>query len=225
MKRTLLLSVVLCLSLVLTGCGAGSANTASVAVGVEAGQGAVRTANDGQISLALQLALGTLQLDETQYPVNAEQAVSLLPLWKAARSLGKNDTAATQEVNALVKQIQSTMTSEQLQAISSMELTTQDFPALAQELGLEIGSVEQPASSGSTAQTAGQSGQAPPGGDLPVDGGGPPDGSMPVDGGGPSGAGSQTSQTGQVLSSGSGAFLGVSQTLLDTVIEFLEAKV
>ena len=79
--------------------------------------------------LALQLALGTFRLEETDYAVDAEQAAALLPLWKAARSLGQSETAASQEVEAVIKQIEGAMTNEQLTAIGAMNLSMKDFAA------------------------------------------------------------------------------------------------
>jgi hypothetical protein len=225
MKRTLLLSVVLCLSLLLTGCSAGSVNTASAVVGVASEQGVTGAADSGQYLLALQLAVGALKLDETEYPVSAEQAASLLPLWKAARSLGKNDTASAQEMSALVDQIRGSMTSEQWKAIQSLGSSTQDLQTIAQELGLQIDPTGQSSDLASASgATTSQSGQAPDAGGMPVDAGAPMDGGAPPDAGAPASSGT-SSQVSLGQNSGNGVFMGLSETLLDTVIEFLEAKV
>ena len=59
----------------------------------------------------MQLALGTLALEETDQAITAEQAAALLPLWKAANSLSGADNVAAEEMTGLFKQIEEAMTS------------------------------------------------------------------------------------------------------------------
>ena len=49
---------------------------------------------ENALSVPMQLVLGTLMLEDTELSVDSNQAAQLLPLWKAARSLGSSDTAA-----------------------------------------------------------------------------------------------------------------------------------
>ncbi len=185
----------------------------------------------------LQLALGTFKLESTAYAIDAEQAAALLPLWKAARSLSQSETAATEEVNAIVKQIQETMTGEQIQAIQGMKLTMRDMGDIAEELGLEFageggfGNIDPELRA--TMQAARESGQAPPdgfGGGVPGAGpGGGPGGGFGggVPGGGPGGEGlsPEARQTAIAERGGfPGATLGLNTALLDALIEFLESK-
>jgi hypothetical protein len=61
----------------------------------------------------------------------------LLPLWQAIQNgVLQNDA----ETNAVLKQIEGTMTAEQLAAIAAMQLTAEDVTAYAQENGLAMGS-------------------------------------------------------------------------------------
>jgi len=123
-----------------------------------------------------QLALGTFLLEETDNSVNPAQAADLLPLWKAARSLSQSETVAEAELDAVFNQIQSTMTSEQLAAISAMQLTGEDMSQVAEDIGLSFGfgagggfgnlTPEQQ----ETAQAARESGQGSPFGDFPSGG-------------------------------------------------------
>lgn len=53
-----------------------------------------------------------------------------------------SDTAASEEIEAVVEQIQETMTTEQLYAIEAMELTGEDIFATMQDLGIDFGSGE-----------------------------------------------------------------------------------
>jgi hypothetical protein len=184
---------------------------------------------------ALKLALGTFKLDETDYAVDAEQAKQLLPLWKAARSLGESDTTAVEEIDALLKQIESTMTPEQMQAIDGMGLTFEDMRAILQGLGIEIGPGgrfgDLDPEARATAQAAIQSGQAPPGGfeGGGFSAGGPPGGGP--GGGGPPGGGFMEGASPEVRQTAMaergvprGASLGLNSDLLDALIEFLQAK-
>jgi hypothetical protein len=225
MQKTLLLNLVLLAALVLAACGPVAAGGAAQAGNGTAANG-TPSANR-EMPLTVQLALGTFKLEETDYPITAEQAQKLLPLWKAARSLGRSDTSATQEIDAVVKQIQKTLTPEQTKAIQEMKLTFQDMGAIAQKLGIEIGrgggfgnlSPEMQA----TAQAARQSGRSPQGGG----GGGFPGGPGGPPGGGPGGfggGGQSLQQTAVARGGGRRASLGVNPALLDAVIKFLEAK-
>jgi hypothetical protein len=89
------------------------------------------------LSVQGQLALGTVRLEETEWAVSEAQAAELLPLWRALQSLSNSDTTAAAELEAVVDQIQETMTPEQVEAIAAMALTTETLTALMEsgELG------------------------------------------------------------------------------------------
>jgi len=97
----------------------------------------------GELPATTQIALGTLTLDGTDNAVTAEQAAELLPLWETLRDLSTSDTAAQQEIQALDTQIQETMTDQQKQAITSMNLTRQDMFAVLQTQGTGFGNGQQ----------------------------------------------------------------------------------
>jgi len=81
-----------------------------------------------------QLALGTLWLEGTDNAVTPAQARTLLPLWQAIQNGALQSDA---ELNAVLKQIEGTMTTDQLAAIAAMKLGTEDVMAYAQEEGLQ----------------------------------------------------------------------------------------
>ncbi len=85
----------------------------------------------GALSVRTQLALGTLQLEETDQAVTVEQAEALLPLWQVLNTLETSGTAADAEVDAVVKQIQGTMTDQQIAAIVAMQLSDDSLDGLA----------------------------------------------------------------------------------------------
>lgn len=95
---------------------------------------------EGALPVRNQLTLGILQLVGTPDEVNAEQAAILLPLWQALLGTQKSGTAAQAEVSALLKQIEGTLTPEQLTAIREMQLTQTDLQEWASANGVAMGS-------------------------------------------------------------------------------------
>ena len=83
----------------------------------------LNTSYDDALNASTQLILGTIRLEETGDTVTAEQAKSLLPLWQSLQG----GVTAQAEVNAVLKQIESTMTQDQLAAIAAMRLTQEDL--------------------------------------------------------------------------------------------------
>jgi hypothetical protein len=190
------------------------------------------TQESASLPTATQLVVGTLKLEGTDQAVTADQAKELLMLWQVYQELSNNDTAAQAEFDGLIDQLQGTMTTEQMQAITAMKLTQSDVFALMQEKGLSVGQPQQSSSgSGNSSSTQSGGGFAPSSGGMP--GGAPPDAGMagggPPDGGvaGIVGAGSTTG-TSQTQSTGTGSSAGrstgVPSVLVDALIQVLEQK-
>jgi len=118
---------------VLVGCNGGEATPAPAEEGSRAAytSDVLGTSYDGALDASGQLALGTIRLEETESGVTPEQAATLLPLWQAMRG----GVTAQAEVEALLKQIEGTMTQEQLEAIAAMQLTQGDWRAWMEEQG------------------------------------------------------------------------------------------
>lgn len=82
-----------------------------------------------------QLVVGTMLLAETDYPVTPEQAEAMLPLWQLYQSMMAEDTTASEELDAIVKQIQKLLSAEQLAEIAAVQY---DNPMeIMEELGIE----------------------------------------------------------------------------------------
>jgi hypothetical protein len=186
--------------------------------------GATNGPGQTTMPLSTQLALGTLKLEGTETAVTAEQAVELLPLWKAAKTLSEADNVTSQELEAVFAQIQESMTGQQLSAIDEMDLSPQNMADLAQELGIEMpnrfGNLSPEMQS--TLEAARASGQPPegftPGGGP---GGGPPGG---FDGGGGfAPPGGQAASGTQTPRQGNGNAAGA--IFYQAVIDMLEKKV
>lgn len=157
-KTLILCSVMIILSSFSSFLLAGCSGTAAVPVSASTG-----------LSTATQLAVGTLKLEGTSQAVTTTQAAQLLILWEGYQSLSKSNTSSQFELDALVKQIQAVMTSDQLQAIETMNLTDQSISVVMQSLGssaISSASVSTPGSS-SLSQTGAGGG---PGG-MPEGGG------------------------------------------------------
>jgi hypothetical protein len=169
------------------------------------------SANSSQAGTSLSqvnlLLVGTLKLENTAQAVTKDEAAQLLPLWQAYRSLSTSQTSAEAEVEALLKQIQSTMTTSQVQAIQAMELTSTDMVSLMQTLGPAMGPQGTPNPQGT------------PPADLTIIGGMPPNDGNPSSGAtsggtgnGPSGSTGGTTRNmppgGMVIQGGPGGDAG-----------------
>ena len=104
------------------------------------------------------------------------------------QSLSTSSTAATEEIQAVVDQIKATMTSDQMNAITAMNLTQQDMMTLMTQNGPTAsgsGTSATPPALNGLPSAGGPSGSMPSGGSAPS-------GGMPS-GGGPSGGGAMPS--------------------------------
>ena len=205
-------------------------SVAKTGTATQASPSLLSTDYENALSVPMQLAIGTFKFESAANKIDANTANGLLPLWKAVRSLSSNSTAAPQELEALYKQIQKTMTPEQVAAISAMHITQEDMAQVAQAMGMSFGgggggpgnfTPEQRAATGSSSAQAGrQSGQGFPGGGFP--GGGFPGGDD---------HNQQQSATGDRLTANgtqnsmSGSSQGINPLLLDAIIRLLQAKV
>lgn len=136
-RRWFLVGIVLLAAGALAGCGGGQATTGGGGAAETYTSDVLVTDYEGALDASAQLALGTLKLEETESVVTPEQAKTLLPLWQALRG----GVTAQAEMNAVLAQIERTMTQEQLQAIAEMRLTQDDLRAWMEEHGIQPGGV------------------------------------------------------------------------------------
>ena len=213
------LTILTILVLTLTACG-------STSNGANSASDNQNTASAGALPATTQLLIGTLKLEDTEQAVTAKQATELLPLWQTMQVLSESDTAADQEKEALIAQIQETMTPAQRQAIASMNLTRQDLFTVMQEQGVALGGSSQ-SNSQSRNSSTNSSNFGGGGGEFPAGGGPPPDGAVSRGSGGFGGQGSglspdqiATAQASRTQRSGS--FLP--PALINALIKSLEEK-
>ncbi len=210
--------LLLLLTLILTACSGNASNAGPAG-------NAPRSGATGELSAPLQVALGTIKLEGTENAVTAEQAKELLPLWETLQQLEGSDTAAAQETEALVSQIQETMTSKQTQAISTLGLTRQDVFSIMQSQVQTVGGSRSANTSQSGSTSTSRGGFGPGGGDF---GGPPPDGGF---GGNPNFQGqrsqSGTSTTTKSSSNSQPAAIDpnrIPTPLVQAVIDYLKKK-
>ena len=232
MKEKLCLLLAIGLIFSMAGCAGGDSGTSQEETS------AISEADEAELNLQTKLIMGTFKLEETDLAVSAEQASSLLPLWKAVRSLSQSDTAAEAELTALINQIQETMTPEQNEAIDAMELKPQDLFIILEDLGLRP-DIAQGGTNPSDNSGGGPFNQEFRGDFRPGEGqGGGPGGGIGPGGGMPGGVITGPGGSGQELdpeqmatmearragrSAAGGRMMGF--FLLDPLIELLEGKV
>jgi len=231
MKRALFGVTLVALIATLVACGKKTATT---------------TTNNSTASLSpeAELVVGTFKLEGTDLAVTAEQAKQMLPLWQTLQTLTSSSTAATEEINALVDQIKNSMTTQQMEKITSMKLTQQDMMTAMTAAGVGFGGASgtpdatQQADQqffiqgGPGTNSNGPSGGMPsgggssggPSGNMPSGGGQMPPGGFVIQGdqGGPSAMPGQ-SATPQAVR-GNGYSNQVPPPLLNALIQLLQKK-
>ena len=207
------LTLLILLFLLLTACGGSS-------------QLQPASASSNILSIETQLILGTPKLEETDQALTSEQAKELLPMWQVYQDISNSSTAAQEEVDGLIEQIQETLSTGQMQAITEMNLTQQDvFTALqAQNISASSGGGQSSSFSGVSfgPPDGGMPGGGPP--DAGMGGGALPDGGMGemagMDNAGPSTSADQSQET--EASPGLGRSANVPPVLIDALIQYLE---
>jgi hypothetical protein len=253
MKKTASLFTILLAILVLTACSAltqaGNPSTANTS-GTQAAPNSTTGAFGSQpLSEQEQLIIGIFKLEGTDQAVTALQAAELLPLWQTMKVLAASDTASPQEIQAIIDQVNETITVAQHQMITDMKLTRQDMVTVMQDQGLGFQQGQRGGFSGTPQAGQDQGGfpgggfegapEGMPGGGFEGAPGGMPGGGFEgapggMPGGGPDGffqGGGQnlTSEQSATLQARitqrAGSANRTSPFLLDALIKLLESKV
>jgi hypothetical protein len=80
-----------------------------------------------QLSSQMRLILGNMSLGDSDLKLTQEQAAALIPLWKVMKTLLTSDTAAGAEIEALLNQIQSVLSPEQLDWVNNYSITKEAY--------------------------------------------------------------------------------------------------
>jgi hypothetical protein len=84
------------------------------------------------------LGIGILKLEGTPQAITAQQAKDLLPLWKAVKTMSASSNTSPEEITALYKQIEETLTPDQIQAIQKTTWTQEELRATMQQYGIQF---------------------------------------------------------------------------------------
>lgn len=141
MTRKLFILPILILVLAIAACASDSPEVVSPANEPYASPN-LDTTYPEALPVRLQLTLGSLMLADTPNAITSAQAAELLPLWQALQSLTNSGTSATAETNAVLAQIEATMTSEQIAAIRALQLTSTTMQEWTAANGITLGSGE-----------------------------------------------------------------------------------
>ena len=181
------------------------------------------TTNDANAPSVLeQLLAGTFLLEGTDNAVTAEQAAVLVPLWTSLKETMQNTSATQEQITAIIEQIQSAMTPEQLTAITSMQITRESIRTTLQQLGITMGGGNGTNPNGGTPPEGTPPAGGPGGGGN--GGGTPPQGTPSA--GGPGGGGDPSQMaTPQAGQSPQGGMNFVPPELIDALLQFLQAKI
>ncbi len=166
---------------------------------------ASKSSSSNVLTPGMQLAVGTLTLENTKESVSATQAAKLLPLWELLAQLQSSGAAAPQEITAVIEAIKLNMTANQISAIDSMPASDFDLWASSNSpISATTASSKSTSSAASNPMLGGNMGG------VPMDGGGGP---MP--------SGSSQQSTSSSKASASSSTSGPVQQ----VIQLLKSKV
>jgi hypothetical protein len=224
-KRILSLIAVSLFAILLAGCGTAKAVSTSTS------SDRLNASYTGALPVETQLVLGTLKLEGTSLAVDSAAAAKLVPLYSLLQQMTASGTSAQAEIDAVLDQIQGTMTPDQIHAIAAMKLTQTDLQSYLGQNGKSA-----QVSSGTPASSSSSGGGFPAdpgGGGVPPSGGGGPSGGAPGDGAGgvpAGGSGSSLSQnqiaTLQAQKTGTPGFSGSGTPafLVNQLIQLLQKK-
>jgi predicted outer membrane protein len=217
MTRKLTFLILILFALGMTACGSASNATTT-------GSAPMDDPSAMELPASMELVLGSFELEGSDQAITAAQAAELLPLWQVYKSLSESDSAAQAEIEALLEQIQETMTPEQMSAIEAMQLTREDMRAIMEEQGITMGGGPGAGNAGNTDNQGGGGFAPPDGGMLPggMPGGGP--GMQPGQGPGGQTLSPEQIATAQAARAQGGGFDRVPPALLEAFIQFLEER-
>ena len=169
------------------------------------------------------LAVGILNLEATSMAISSEQAENLLPYWKLLETLISSSIAAQEEIDAVLFEISSELSADQLTYISEMDYDPTNLRELMSDMGIELAARREGENNPEGGIVGGGAG---PGGGVPGQGR-PGAGGVPGLGG--PGEGADLSPEDQatreaLIEERGGAAGGFNIPLIQAMIIFLESK-
>ncbi len=117
-----------------TSSDATTSDTAAVQ-GTPEAQAAQGAPANGEFPEIAKVLLGSFLLENTEFAITAEQAASLLPLWKGLNALQNSETITNEELQGLYDQITDTMTAEQKAQIESLNINQDSMRTVMENIG------------------------------------------------------------------------------------------
>ena len=133
MKRLLWIALLVG-SVILTGCAAKTDTPATA--GDTASSSLIVV--DEELGTKNGMLIGIYNLQDTDVPLSADQSAELATLWQAYKTVTMSSTSASAETEALITQMQSKLTSDQIAAINAMDLDAEDLLTFYAKVGIEM---------------------------------------------------------------------------------------
>lgn len=188
--------------------GADSASNGPAPAQANAITSALSTDYTDAVSVAEQLLTGTFMLADTNLSLTGEQTIQLISLWTSLKGATQN-SAAQDQTDAILQQIEQALTAEQIQAIADFKITRQSMMTVLQDKGVTMGGPQGDGNGGPN----GSGGGTPPDGTPPAGAPGDGNGTPPQMDGTPM-AGNPPTDRGNFLR----------PELIDALIQFLQSK-
>jgi uncharacterized lipoprotein YajG len=139
MKKASFILITLLTIVVLAACSTSNNNSVQIMpLATENPANNSSTSAAGFTSIDDRLAPGILKLEGTNLALTAQQAKALLPLWQQVQTLDTSGSAQASDYTTVYQQIESTLTSDQVNAIQAMSLNQSDIQALMTSLGIQV---------------------------------------------------------------------------------------
>jgi hypothetical protein len=192
-----------------TGTTSNATTTDAAAVqGTPDAQAAQAAPANGEFPQIAKVLLGSFLLENTDLAITAEQAATLLPLWKGLNALQNSETVTNEEMQGLYDQIIGSMTPEQIAQIETLNINQDSMRTVMESIGL--GGKGGPAGDGNLTeeQIATMEAERAANGDAGMPAGGPGGGpggdaaGMPAGGPGGGGPGGETGMAAAGAASG-----------------------
>jgi hypothetical protein len=98
-------------------------------------QGTPQAAPNGDFPEIAKVLLGSFLLEKTDLAITAEQAATLLPLWKGLNALQNSETVTNEEMQGLYDQIIGAMTDEQIAQIETLNINQDSMRTVMESIG------------------------------------------------------------------------------------------
>ncbi len=180
--KIMFISAILVITFLSSGCA-----SANAAISTSAStNGSSTPDSENNIPTEVKLIAGSYKMTQVAGTFTSDEARQMAILWQAYKELLSRDTAATQEKEAILTQIENTFTKKQTQEFTDLDLTVQDVIGLVREVGVNsntsssiTNTVQVPSAGGNGFGGGGPAfdGSGRPPADMAFAGG--PDGQMP----------------------------------------------